>query len=35
MARGMREAYEEIGLRPELVEFAGYLPDHVVVSVFG
>ncbi|HEY4772865.1 MAG TPA: CoA pyrophosphatase [Steroidobacteraceae bacterium] len=30
----LREAYEEIGLRPELVEFAGYLPDHVVVSGF-
>jgi 8-oxo-dGTP pyrophosphatase MutT (NUDIX family) len=30
----LREAYEEIGLRPELVEFAGYLPDHVVISGF-
>lgn len=30
----LREAQEEIGLRPELVEFAGYLPDHVVVSGF-
>ena len=30
----LREAYEEIGLKPELVEFAGYLPDHVVISGF-
>ncbi len=30
----LREAYEEIGLRPELVEFAGYLPDHLVISGF-
>jgi 8-oxo-dGTP pyrophosphatase MutT (NUDIX family) len=30
----LREAYEEIGLRPEMVEFAGYLPDHVVISGF-
>jgi 8-oxo-dGTP pyrophosphatase MutT (NUDIX family) len=30
----LREAYEEIGLRSELVEFAGYLPDHVVISGF-
>jgi 8-oxo-dGTP pyrophosphatase MutT (NUDIX family) len=30
----LREAQEEIGLKPELVEFAGYLPDHVVVSGF-
>jgi 8-oxo-dGTP pyrophosphatase MutT (NUDIX family) len=30
----LREAEEEIGLKPELVEFAGYLPDHVVVSGF-
>jgi 8-oxo-dGTP pyrophosphatase MutT (NUDIX family) len=30
----LREAYEEIGLVPELVEFAGYLPDHVVISGF-
>jgi 8-oxo-dGTP pyrophosphatase MutT (NUDIX family) len=30
----LREAYEEIGLRAELVEFAGYLPDHVVISGF-
>jgi 8-oxo-dGTP pyrophosphatase MutT (NUDIX family) len=33
-AAALREAYEEIGLVPELVEFAGYLPDHVVVSGF-
>ena len=30
----LRETQEEIGLKPELVEFAGYLPDHVVVSGF-
>ena len=30
----LREAYEEIGLRSDLVEFAGYLPDHVVISGF-
>lgn len=30
----LREAFEEIGLLPELVEFAGYLPDHVVISGF-
>ncbi len=30
----LREAYEEIGLLPSLVEFAGYLPDHVVISGF-
>ena len=30
----LREAFEEIGLRPELVEFAGYLPDHIVISGF-
>lgn len=30
----LREAYEEIGLRRELVEFAGYLPDHIVISGF-
>jgi 8-oxo-dGTP pyrophosphatase MutT (NUDIX family) len=30
----LREAFEEIGLKPELVEFAGYLPDHVVISGF-
>jgi 8-oxo-dGTP pyrophosphatase MutT (NUDIX family) len=33
-AAALREAQEEIGLKPELVEFAGYLPDHVVVSGF-
>jgi 8-oxo-dGTP pyrophosphatase MutT (NUDIX family) len=33
-AAALREAQEEIGLDPELVEFAGYLPDHVVVSGF-
>jgi 8-oxo-dGTP pyrophosphatase MutT (NUDIX family) len=30
----LREAHEEIGLLPHLVEFAGYLPDHVVISGF-
>ena len=30
----LREAYEEIGLLPEYVEFAGYLPDHHVISGF-
>jgi 8-oxo-dGTP pyrophosphatase MutT (NUDIX family) len=30
----LRESQEEIGLKPELVEFGGYLPDHVVVSGF-
>lgn len=30
----LREAEEEIGLKSDLVEFAGYLPDHVVVSGF-
>ena len=30
----LREAYEEIGLRAECVEFAGYLPDHHVITGF-
>jgi 8-oxo-dGTP pyrophosphatase MutT (NUDIX family) len=30
----LREAYEEIGLKPDFVEFAGYLPDHHVVTGF-
>ena len=30
----LREAHEEIGLRSELVEFAGYLPDHHVITGF-
>jgi 8-oxo-dGTP pyrophosphatase MutT (NUDIX family) len=30
----LREAYEEIGLQSDLVEFAGYLPDHIVISGF-
>jgi 8-oxo-dGTP pyrophosphatase MutT (NUDIX family) len=30
----LRETYEEIGLKSELVEFAGYLPDHIVISGF-
>ncbi len=31
----LREAHEEIGLLPGFVEFAGYLPDHYVITVFG
>src|SRR5258707_3299421 len=30
----LREAYEEIGLMPHFVEFAGYLPDHRVITGF-
>jgi 8-oxo-dGTP pyrophosphatase MutT (NUDIX family) len=30
----LREAYEEIGLSANLVEFAGYLPDHQVITGF-
>jgi 8-oxo-dGTP pyrophosphatase MutT (NUDIX family) len=30
----LREAQEEIGLAPNYVEFAGYLPDHLVISGF-
>ena len=30
----LREAQEEIGLAPEHVEFAGYLPDHLVGTGF-
>ncbi len=30
----LREAYEEIGLVADLVEFAGYLPDHHVITGF-
>src|SRR5580692_10036665 len=30
----LRETREEIGLLPEFVEFAGYLPDHLVVTGF-
>jgi 8-oxo-dGTP pyrophosphatase MutT (NUDIX family) len=30
----LREAYEEIGLSANLVEFAGYLPDHHVITGF-
>ena len=33
-AAALREAYEEIGLLPDFVEFAGYLPDHHVISGF-
>ena len=30
----LRETREEIGLLPEFVEFAGYLPDHHVITGF-
>lgn len=30
----LREAHEEIGLLPNFVEFAGYLPDHIVITGF-
>jgi 8-oxo-dGTP pyrophosphatase MutT (NUDIX family) len=30
----LRESFEEIGLRSELIEFGGYLPDHIVISGF-
>ena len=30
----LRESFEEIGLRGDMVDFAGYLPDHVVISGF-
>jgi 8-oxo-dGTP pyrophosphatase MutT (NUDIX family) len=30
----LRESYEEIGLMPSFVEFAGYLPDHDVITGF-
>jgi 8-oxo-dGTP pyrophosphatase MutT (NUDIX family) len=30
----LRETQEEIGVRPDFVEFAGYLPDHIVISGF-
>lgn len=30
----LRETYEEIGLLPSFVEFAGYLPDHHVITGF-
>jgi 8-oxo-dGTP pyrophosphatase MutT (NUDIX family) len=33
-AAALREAHEEIGLAGDLVEFAGYLPDHIVGSGF-
>jgi 8-oxo-dGTP pyrophosphatase MutT (NUDIX family) len=31
-AAALREAEEEIGLEPRHVEFAGYLPDHLIVT---
>lgn len=30
----LRETFEEIGLPSEVIEFAGYLPDHIVISGF-
>jgi 8-oxo-dGTP pyrophosphatase MutT (NUDIX family) len=33
-AAALREAQEEIGLDPQLVSVAGYLPDHVIISGF-
>jgi 8-oxo-dGTP pyrophosphatase MutT (NUDIX family) len=30
----LRETFEEIGLHSDLIEFAGYLPDHIVISGF-
>jgi 8-oxo-dGTP pyrophosphatase MutT (NUDIX family) len=33
-AAALREAYEEIGLSSRYVEFAGYLPDHLVITGF-
>ncbi len=33
-AAALREAHEEVGLVNEWVEFAGYLPDHIVVTGF-
>jgi 8-oxo-dGTP pyrophosphatase MutT (NUDIX family) len=33
-AAALREAHEEVGLVPQFVEFAGYLPDHIVVTGF-
>jgi hypothetical protein len=34
LARGAARGHEEIGLRTEFVEFAGYLPDHHVITGF-
>ncbi len=34
VATALREAEEEVGLRPEQVELAGYLPPHAVVTGF-
>jgi len=33
-AAALREAQEEIGLAPDFVSVAGYLPDHIVISGF-
>jgi 8-oxo-dGTP pyrophosphatase MutT (NUDIX family) len=33
-AAALREAREEIGLDPALIELVGYLPDHIVISGF-
>jgi 8-oxo-dGTP pyrophosphatase MutT (NUDIX family) len=34
LAAALREAQEEIGLDPQFVSVAGYLPDHVIISGF-
>ncbi|HHQ14672.1 MAG TPA: CoA pyrophosphatase [Chromatiales bacterium] len=34
VATALREAEEEVGLRPERIELAGYLPPHAVVTGF-
>jgi 8-oxo-dGTP pyrophosphatase MutT (NUDIX family) len=34
LATALREAHEEIGLTPDEVTLAGYLPDHVVMTGF-
>jgi 8-oxo-dGTP pyrophosphatase MutT (NUDIX family) len=33
-AAALREAHEEIGLEPDFVAVAGYLPDHIVMTGF-
>jgi 8-oxo-dGTP pyrophosphatase MutT (NUDIX family) len=33
-AAALREAAEEVGLAPDKVEFAGYLPDHLIATGF-
>jgi 8-oxo-dGTP pyrophosphatase MutT (NUDIX family) len=34
LAAALREAHEEIGLEPQFVSVAGFLPDHVIISGF-